>query len=85
MADEQEMGKEEVINGLKHMAAYLFLSLLNIEQHGLKNSTPEKTEQFVAAEQHQLGVLKGAIFHLSGQRFDTEELRALNAARGAKT
>lgn len=76
------MDKDECVNALKHMAAYKFLSLLNVEKHGLKDSSPLQKEQFVTVETHQLNVLNSAIFHLSGEHFDTDELRRASAAQG---
>lgn len=69
------MGKDECVNALKHMAAYKYLSLLHIERHGLKDSTVLTKEQYVAVEESQLRALKAAIFHLSGEHFNTDELK----------
>lgn len=71
----QEMSKDECVNALKHMAAHKYLGLLHVEKYGLKDSTSLSKKQFVAVESSQFRALKAAIFHISGEHFNTEELK----------
>jgi hypothetical protein len=78
------MPKDECVNSLKYMAAYKYLSLLNMRRHGLKDATSAQTEQFVTVEEQQFRAIKAALFYMTGEHFDTDELDKAEAAQRLK-